>query len=257
MAAHCLPQYGSLAVPTVLDALNAPDVAVRRRGLIPAGEISDPQFVAPVLKMMEDKDPGARKGACYASQNNWNERFMEPLMRRLCDSDRGVASAAQYCMRQHIRDVTLDSGSLRKMLAEDSPASLVALQVLQTRGEISRADLVRLFSSTNLSVVSSGFTPLRYKLQVEELTPLMTNSLPMARLMALGVLTRMADKPAVERIVSMLHDPNEVVRWRVRSAFRRLTGQKLGADPAAYEKWWAENKDTYVPIVAQSRSGNF
>jgi hypothetical protein len=257
VAAHCLPQYGSLAVPTVVQALNDSDVAARKRGLIVAAEISDPQFVAPVLKLMEDKDPGARKGACYASQNNWNEKFVGPLMRLLSDSDRGIASAAQLCMQQHIRDVTLDSASLRKMLNEDTLVSLIALEVLQTRGEVSRADYVHLFSSTNLPVLSSALTPFRGKLQVEELTPLMTNSLPMARLMALGALTRMANKAAVERIVSMLHDSNEAVRWRVRSALRRLTGQKLGADPAAYEKWWAENKDTYVPVVAQSRSGNF
>jgi HEAT repeat protein len=81
----------------------------------------------------------------------------------------------------------------------------------------------------------------------------MTNSMPWARLMALGVLARMADKPAVERIVSMLNDPNEAIRWRVRSDLRRLTGQKLGADPAAYEKWWAENKDSYVPATPPSR----
>jgi len=74
----------------------------------------------------------------------------------------------------------------------------------------------------------------------------------MARMMALGVLIRMADKPAVERIVSMLHDPNEDIRWRVRSGFRRLTGQKLGPEAAAYERWWAENKDTYVPVTPRA-----
>jgi HEAT repeat protein len=71
--------------------------------------------------------------------------------------------------------------------------------------------------------------------------------------MALGVLERMADKLAVNRIISMLHDPHEVVRWRVRAALRRLTDQKLGADPAAYEKWWAENKDTYVAASPDPR----
>jgi hypothetical protein len=57
----------------------------------------------------------------------------------------------------------------------------------------------------------------------------------------------MNDKPAVERMVSMLHDSSEAICWRVRSNLRRATGQKLGADPAAYEKWWAENKDTFTP----------
>ena len=92
-----------------------------------------------------------------------------------------------------------------------------------------------------------AFTDLRKDITLDELNPLMTNSLPMARMMALGVLGRMSDRPAVERMVSMLHDPNEAIRWRVRSNLRRATGQKLGADPDAYEKWWAENKDTFTP----------
>ncbi len=80
-----------------------------------------------------------------------------------------------------------------------------------------------------------------------QLAPLLTNSLPMVRLTGLTALTRMGDKAAVERIVSMLRDPNEAVRWRVRSSLRQLSGQKLGADPAAWEQWWTTNKDTFTP----------
>lgn len=253
-AAHCLPQYGSLATPIVLAALNDSNGDARRRGLPAAAEMSDPRFMDPLLKLLEDQDPKTRARACYATARNWNRKFEKPLLRLLYDWERGVAQAAQYCLREHLREIDLDATTLSAILAKDSPASLLALQVLQTRGAISEEDLKHLLGSTNLSVVSSAFTPLRDKLRLEELTPLMTNSLPIARLMALGVLGRMADKPAVERIISMLHDPNEAVRWRVRSALRRLTGQKLGADPAAYEKWWAENKDTFVPVVAQSRT---
>jgi hypothetical protein len=75
----------------------------------------------------------------------------------------------------------------------------------------------------------------------------MTNSLPMARMIALGVLGQMGDNSAVERMVSMLHDPNEAIRWRARHNLRQVTGEKLGADPADYEKWWAENKETCTP----------
>jgi HEAT repeat protein len=253
-AAHCLPQYGSLATPTVLAALNDSDADARRRALPAAAEMSDSRFVDPLLNLLEDPDPKTRARACYATARNWSRKFEKPLLRLLYDWERGVAQAAQYCLREHLRDIDLDATTLSAILAKDGPASLLALQVLQTRGEVSEEDLKRLLSSTNLPVVSSAFTPLRSKLQLEDLDPLMTNSLPMARLMALGVLARMADKPAVGRIISMLHDPNEAIRWRVRSALRRLTGQKLGADPAAYEKWWAENKETYVPVIAQSRS---
>ncbi len=216
--------------------------------------MSDPGFVDPLLNLMKEKDPKTRLRACYATSKNWDEKFVKALLRLLYDPERGIASAAQFCLREHLDDINLDAAALRSILAEDGPASSLALQVLQIRGEIAQEDLKRLFNSTNLPIVSMAFTTLRSKLQLEDLTPLMTNSLPMARFIALGVLTRMADKPAVERIISMLHDPNEGIRWRVRSDLRRLTGQKLGADPAAYEKWWAENKDTYVPVATPSRS---
>ncbi len=253
-AAHCLPQYGKLAVPTVLQDLTDSDAAVRRRVLPAAMQMSDPRFVDPLISLMEEKDPKTRVRACYAAENNWNPKFIKPLLRLCHDPEPGIAQSARYALQEHLSEINLDNTALRSLLAEDSPASLIALQSLRRRNEISEKESISLFSSTNLSIVSSTFAPLRDKLQAEDLTPLMTNPLPMARMMALGVLIRMADKPAVERIVSMLHDPNENIRWRVRSALRRLTGQKLGADPEAYEKWWAENKETFVPVVTTSRS---
>jgi HEAT repeat protein len=242
-------------VPTVLQALSDADPAVRKSALLVAGELSDPQFVAPVLKLLEEKDPQTRKRACYAAQQNWDRQFVSPMMHRLCDPDPETARAAQFCLQRRFSDVTLDSATLRRLLVQDSPASQIALQVLETRGEVSRPDLLRSLGSTNLPVVSIAFNQLRYTVQLDELSPLITNSLPMARMMALGVLVRMADKPAVDRVVSMLHDPNETIRWRARSALRRLTGQKLGAEPAAYEKWWTEHKDTYSPPLMPRRLG--
>jgi HEAT repeat protein len=222
--------------------------------LVAAYDIADPAFVDPLVKLMDENDPVTRRRACDASYKNWNEKFVAPLIHMLSDTNREVASLAQYCLRGHSRDVHLDSAVLRKMLLDDGPASLFAFEVLQMRGEISDQDRVQLLSSTNLAVVSSAFTPLRSRLKLKDLAPLMNNSLPMARFLALGVLSQMTDKPAVDRIVSMLHDPNEAIRWRVRSTLRHLTGQQLGSDPAAYEKWWAENRETYTPRALQSRA---
>ena len=69
----------------------------------------------------------------------------------------------------------------------------------------------------------------------------------MARLMGLGELTRIGDKSAIDRIIAMMRDPHESVSWRARAVFRSLTGQTLGPDPAAYEKWWVQNRDNYIP----------
>jgi Uncharacterized protein conserved in bacteria (DUF2330)/HEAT repeats len=247
-AAHCLPQFGSLAVPTVLNALADSDSAVRRRALPAVSEMSDPQFVEPLLKLMKDKDAKIRIRVCYASYNNWNDRFVNPLLRLIRDPEPGVASAAQYCLRNHMRDINVDPTILQQMLAEDGPPSMFAVQMMGTHGrELPREQLVRCLSYTNLPTVSMAFNYLRKDITLDEVTPLMTNSLPIARMIALGSLARIGDKAAVERMVSMLHDPNEAIRWRVRSDLRRATGQKLGADPDAYEKWWAENKETFTP----------
>jgi hypothetical protein len=257
-AAHCLPQYGSLAASAILDGLRDSDTAVQTRALVAAGELSDSRFVEPLLNLLQAESGKARLRACYATANNWDRKFVKPLVQLLRDPEPGVASAAQYrlrdCLRQSPTDLDLDATTLRAIVAEDGPATLFAVEVLDTRRELTDEDRMHLLSSTNLPVLSYAFTPLRDKLQLSDLAPLMTNSLPMARLMALGVLVRMADKSAVDGIVSMLHDPNEDIRWRVRSGFRRLTSQKLGADPAAYEKWWAENKDAYV--AAAPRNGS-
>ena len=64
---------------------------------------------------------------------------------------------------------------------------------------------------------------------------------PYARCMKKG------NKAAVECLVASLRDPNEGIRWLVRSNLRRLTGLKLGADPAAWEQWWKENGRTFTP----------
>jgi len=245
-AAHSLPQFGSRAAPAVLDALNDSDEIVRRYGLVAAGEMSDSRFVEPIIKLMEDKDPRTRLNACYAATPNWDNKLAEPMVRLLRDPEPAVVRAAHSCLRRHVQDVTIDSDTLKHMLSQDGPQSFFALEKIGIQG-IPREQLVHLLSYTNLPTVSVAFNQLRKDITLDEVTPLMTNSLPMARMIALGVLGQMADKPAVERMVSMLHDPNEAICWRVRSNLRRATGQKLGSDPDAYEKWWAENKETFTP----------
>jgi Uncharacterized protein conserved in bacteria len=253
-AAFCLPQYGDLAVNTVVDGLTDSQSTVRKRALLAAGEMKDPRFVAPLLKLMNENDTRLR--ACYASEKNFDPRFVEPLLRLLHEPGPAIAIEARNCLWNHRDEFSLDAAVLQRMLKEDGYSSMFALQMMRIHErDISREQLVRLLGYRNLSTVSIAFNVLRKDIKLDEVTPLMTNSLPMARFMALGTFGKMADKPAMDRIVSMLHDPNEAIRWRVRSTLRKLTGQKLGADPMAYEKWWAENRETYEPQpIAAGRS---
>ena len=254
-AAFCLPQYGNLAAITVLDALTDSQAIVRKRALLAAGEMKDSRFVAPLLKLMNENDPKTRFRACCASEENFDPKFVEPLLRLLHEPGPAIAREARNCLWKHRDEFSIDSTVLERMLKEDGCSSMFALQMMRIHErDIPREQLVRLLGYTYLPTVSIAFNVLRSDIRLDEVTPLMTNSLPMARFMALGMFGKMADKLAVDRIVSMLHDPNEAIRWRVRSTLRHLTGQKLGANPMAYEKWWSENRETYQPQpVATSR----
>ncbi len=84
-------------------------------------------------------------------------------------------------------------------------------------------------------------------LEVNDISPRLTNSSPVVRGNGLTLLWQLGDRVATTRIVSMLRDPDEGLRWTARTALRVLSGEKLGADPAAWEKWWADNQDTFTP----------
>jgi HEAT repeat protein len=59
------------------------------------------------------------------------------------------------------------------------------------------------------------------------------------REVAANVLGRLKDKRAVEPLIAMLGDPEPATRKAALSALRAITGQKLGADAVAWEKWWS------------------
>jgi len=213
----------------------------------------DSHLATPLLKLLGDDDARIRQKACEAVAANWDPIFAPQLTPLLRDSDNAVREAAFGCLRMHAADLNAQRVALRKMIEEDGPAASKAIAVLPTSQDVpmTREQLVRLFSSTNLPVVATAFSQLRYQnLTLNELAPLLASPLPHARLMGLNALASIGDKAAVDRFVASLQDPNEAIRWMVRSRLRLLTGQKIGADPAAWERWWAENKDTFTPQPA-------
>jgi Uncharacterized protein conserved in bacteria (DUF2330) len=271
--AHCLAQFGARALPIVLGGLQSSNRSERLLALSILAEREeprrptrleprlqesgprpiDPRLVTLLRKLLSDDDAQTRQKACEAVAANWDPIFASQLTTLLRDSDNAVREAAFGCLRMNEPDLKAQLPALRKMVEEGGPAASKAIVLLPASPEVplTREEWVRLFSSTNLPVVATAFSQLRYQnLTLDELAPLLANPLPQARLMGLGALARIGDKAAVDRIVASLHDPNEAIRWMVRSRLRQLTGQKLGADPAAWEKWWAENKETFVPQPA-------
>jgi hypothetical protein len=239
-----LAQFGAHAVPIVLESARSADLRERRFVAPALEQLKDPRITAAIPDLLSNSEPRIRQSACYAAGQAWESSFAPVLGKILSDSDEGARRAAAFVLREYPENQQMPL--YQKIVQEDGAGAGQAISLLDTTSW-SRAELLKLFSSTNLPVLSTAFTRLRHTLITDEVAPLLTNSLPQARMMGLGVLSRIGDTAAVDRIVSMLHDPNEAIRWRVRSDLRRLTGQKLGADPAAYEKWWAANKDTFTP----------
>ncbi|HEV7928168.1 MAG TPA: DUF2330 domain-containing protein [Verrucomicrobiae bacterium] len=261
--ALCLSMLGGCAIPAVLSALKSSNPIERRQAAFVLGgynsrlgPVVDARVPAVLPELLRDADARIRRDACYAAGVNWEDAFTPRLQELLGDEDAHVRQAALQCLSTH-RDVSRGP-AYAKLLEEDGLAASEAIRLVGV-DNLSREQLVHLFSSTNLPVVSTAFSRLRREdLTLKEIEPLLTNSLVMARMMGLGALTQIGDKEAVTRIVAMLRDSNEAVRWNVRSRLRRLTGQKLGSDPAAYEKWWTENKDNYTPPPpSNSRLGDF
>ncbi len=251
--ALCLAHLGAYAVPSVLSALNSSNALERRQAayavggyVSPTGPMKDDRLTAVVPGLLRDADARNRRDGCYAARMNWEAAFAPQLEELLVDSDEDVRSAANECLSEHREDLQLPI--LRKLIAEDGPAASKAAYLVGDG--FPRDQLAQLFTSTNLPVVSFAFEQLTHRSphpNLNELEPLLTNSLIMARLRGLKALVQMGDKDAVDRIVAMLRDPDEGVRWLVRARLRRLTGLKLGPDPAAWEKWWAENKEDFAP----------
>jgi HEAT repeat protein len=239
-AVRCLAQLGAPAVPLVLAAAKSSDLAERRAVASALAKMSDPRLTAAIADLLKDSDGRIRFKACKAAGRNWDPALAPRLMELLRDSNAGVRSAASFVLRQH--QPTLPNALLKEMLEEDGVAATAAIKFVNVRS-LPRAETIRLFSSRHLSVVATAFSSLRYSLTIDEVAPLLANVIPKARLMGLGELARIGDPPAIERIVAMLRDPDDYVRWAARAQLRRLSGQSLGADAVAYEKWWANNRE--------------
>ena len=248
IAANYLLWSGRYTVPDVLAGAKSSNSFERRWSAWAMSKMDGTLLAAAVPALLEDEDTETRLNACIAAAHKWNAAFVPSLTKLLGDSkeDGRIQKVAWLTLKDHWSDSEIPL--YRKMIEEDCLASSEAINTLFSRRKFSKETLIHFFCSTNLPVVSSAYTELwNGNLSLDEIEPLLTNSLAGARIMGVRSLTRIGDKRSVDRIVAMLRDPNDAIRWQTRCKLRLLTGQKLGPEPAAYEKWWAENKDNYTP----------
>lgn len=253
-AAVCLKQFGRFSVPSLLAAARSSNSVERQSAAAAFDDMRTPSVIPIIPVLLTNPDPYIRRSACWLAGDNWQDKFAPQLVELLRDSDAEVRHRAASDLRNPDRLDASNIPMLKEMVDKDSPGAAEAINFLDVES-YPRPERIHFLSSTNLPVVARAFTGLRHTLTLDELAPLLTNSLPMARMMALGELSGMRDEPAIDRMIGMLHDPNQAIRWNVRSRLRQLTGQKLGPEPAAYEKWWKENKSTYAPPVRAGFGG--
>jgi hypothetical protein len=245
-----IEEFGARAIPVVLEGMKSPEVEDRCQACFIANFLLDPSALPdPVVgraaaDLLSDQSARVRAAACRAIANNWDIAVAPRVMEKLSDASCDVQEAALWTLSRHPDESQLPV--YRKLVEDDSVAAGYAL-TLSAR-TYSREELVHFFSSTNLSLVKAAFNQFhRTGLSLEEVAPLVTNSLPPVRQAGLNELARIGGRQAMDQIVSMLRDPNEGVRFLARLKIRQITGQKLGPDPAAYEKWWKENRETFDP----------
>jgi len=249
---HWLPQFGQQAVPLVLAGLTSPELAERRLAVSAMAQMEDTRLVAPLTDLLGDTDPRIRTKACECARVNWDSSFAPRLVHLLSDKEVNVRSAACQCLEAHPAESASNIPVYLKMVEDGSVPTSAALFLLRCHGvRLPKATLVRVMSSTDPYTITLALESLHDRnLELNEISQLLSNSLAMARSRGLSALLQIGDKAAMDRIVAMLRDPNEGLRWAVRANLRRLSGKKLGADPAAWEKWWAENRKTFTPRPA-------
>lgn len=187
--------------------------------------------------------------ACQCAIRNWDVSFAPQLGRLLTNADPRVRRDASTCLQFHAEDSARNVAVYQRIAAEGGPGASEAAFLLRRHGmPVPASAVLPMLVTPSPQMLHAALGLLRDRqLEITEIMPLLTNSSAPVRENGLFLLIRRRDKPAAEQMVKMLRDSDEGVRWTARQNLRMLSGQKLGADPAAWEKWWAANKDTFTP----------
>lgn len=62
------------------------------------------------------------------------------------------------------------------------------------------------------------------------------------RSLVVKTLGEIGDKRAVEVLIALLREDDRSIRTEAVGALEKMTGEKLGDDPAKWDEWWAANK---------------
>ncbi len=233
-AAVCLAETGKHALPAICDYYEGANERSRRFAVAALARVTRPDAIT---------------GTTPASPlTSWVSARASELAGMLDDPEPTVRNSAGVLLSRYPDSNSALAATYKKIVISQAEGAQTAFGLIPTN-QISKDDWRDFLNTTNASMILEVMRRLKStRPTVDAYYPLTTNSVQFARLLCLREISEANNSAAMDMLVSMLHDPDETVRWRVRQTFRKLTGQKLGADPAVYEKWWADFKDAWKPI---------
>lgn len=261
-AAASLAQFDTDADPTLIVAFGSSN-AVARVNAAAALEhythYADPQMKQAAVAWLTDSEPKVRMAAVdiLADYSSWDPKYAAALVPVLRDNEwdvrHDVARNLVLIARNH-DDFAKYVPEFQQMLKGTNPAAkLSGLEMLEAmKLPVDRADRLSCLGIPNregFSIAVQSFLNEKreYDISNQEVIPLLKNSDPLARLVALKVIYQNADKESVELALPLLHDPEMMVQSRAAATLRALTGQHFTDEQSAeWEQWWTENKTNFV-----------
>ena len=185
---------------------------------------------------------------------SWLARWAGPVVATLRDKDARVRHAVVFGLPRFRGDLEKYIPTFQEMLKDpDANARDAGLEILGRLGieaEISRADLLSFFTTSDYLVLNAAFTQLggqHGEVSGDEALVMLQSPQVVSRLLGLSALGRAPEKQSVELALPMLRDPDGMVRLRAAQTLRMLTGQQFSEDqPDEWMSWWVKNKTNFL-----------
>ena len=257
-AVEGLARFQADAVPALLAAFQNTNPAVRVNAASiftrHYGSISDPRLTHVAVAWLKDSEPEVKMAGIetLTEYSNWNPTNAELLVPVLRDPDRRVRHELAFALPRFRNDLGNYFPFIYEMLKDkDLNIRVSAVEMLERLSvPIPVEDLLPLFNlqdSLSLGLVAQAL--YHEDVSNDEIIPLLQNPEPLARVVALNIFSKNANKLSVELALPLLHDPDEIVRLKAAQTLRELTGQNFSEDQAdEWGNWWKTNKSQFVPV---------
>ena len=257
-AVEGLARFQADAVPALLAAFQNTNPIVRLNAASifnrHYGTILDPRLTAVAMTWLKDSEPEVRVAgiSMLTEYPNWNPTNAELFVPMLRDPDRRVRHELAFALPKFRNDLGNYFPVVYEMLKDkDLNIRVSAVEMLERLSvPIPVEDLLPLFNlqdSLSLGLVAQAL--YHEEVSNDEIIPLLQNPEPSARMVALNIFSKNANKQSVELTLPLLRDPDELVRLKAAQTLRELTGQNFSEDQAdEWGNWWKANKSQFVPV---------